>query len=118
MQPPVAPSIAAQQVPMADYARQQAGAGQGGQGGGGTGIPDEAASMSLVQALLTKVRDEFEKIAKVLVVVKPELIPILRQSVNSTGMLMDEVTKAVQPDNGAATQAQAPPASAAVSAAA
>lgn len=75
--------------------------------------------MALVQSLLTGVGNDLERIAKVLVVDKPELIPILKQSVSALSMLMDEVTKSMAPDNGAATQA-APAASApaAISAAA
>jgi len=104
---------------MADYARQQAGGmGGGPQGGQTPSGNDPAASMGLVQSLLSSVGQELEKVAKVLVVDKPELIPILKQSVSALSMLMDEVTKSMQPDNGQATQAQAPPASAAVSAAA
>ncbi len=112
MQPPVSPSIAAQQVPMADYARSAAGGGQGGP------PPDDQASMGLVQSLLSSVGNELEKVAKVLVQAKPELIPVLKQAVNALSMLMNEAAKSMQPDNGQATQAQTPPASAAVSAAA
>lgn len=105
--PPVSPSIAAQQVPMAQYAQAQAqGSGQG------------QASMALVQSLLTGIGQDAERVAKVLVVDKPELIPILKQAVSALSMLMDEVTKSLAPDNGAATQNAPMPDSGAVSAAA
>lgn len=102
---------------MADYARAQG----NGAGAGGAQTPsgtDAGASMSLVQSLLTSVGNELEKVAKVIVIDKPELSPILKQAVNALSMLMNEVSKSVLPDNGQATQAQQPPPSAAVSAAA
>ncbi len=111
--PPVAPSIAAQQVPMAQFAQQQQ--QQGGAPGGGS-PSDSMASMALVQSLLTGVGQDLERIAKVIVVDKPELSPILKQAVNALSMLMNEVTKAASPDQGAATQAQQMPDSGAVSA--
>ncbi len=74
-----------------------------------------SAAMGLVQSLLTSVGNELEKVAKVIVTVKPELTPILKQAVNALSMLMNEATKSTQPDNGAATEATTPPASAAVS---
>lgn len=110
--PPVSPSIAAQQVPMAQYAQAQA------QQGGGVGTGQSQSSMALVQSLLTGVGQDLERVAKVLVVDKPELIPILKQSVSALSMLMDEVTKSLAPDNGAATQNAPMPDSGAVSAAA
>lgn len=112
MQPPVSPAIAAQQVPMAAYAQSQSGQGMQSMGGG----DQTAAAMGLVQSLLTSVGNELEKVAKVVVTVKPELIPILKQAVNALAMLNNEVTKSTAPDNGAATEANTPPASAAVSA--
>lgn len=94
---------------MAQYATQQAG-----QGTGASGQPQ--SSMMLVQSLLTGVGQDLERVAKVLVVDKPELIPILKQSVSALSMLMDEVTKSLTPNNGAATQAPNTPDSAAISA--
>ncbi len=112
MQPPVSPSIAAQQMPpAAAYARAQGGPGDQSIGGG----DQTSAAMGLVQSLLTSVGNELEKVAKVLVTVKPELIPILKQSVNALSMLMNEAQKSMAPDQGQATQAQTVPASAAVS---
>ncbi len=107
--PPIPPSIAAQQVPMAQYAQAQA-------QGGGPGTGQEQSSMALVQSLLTGVGQDLERVAKVLVIDKPELIPILKESVNALSMLNNEVSKSLTPDNGAATQNQPLPDSAAVSA--
>lgn len=109
--PPVAPSVAAQQVPMAQYAQAQA-------QGGGAGTSQAQSSMALVQSLLIGVGNDLTRVAKVLIVDKPELIPILKESINSLSMLNNEVTKSLAPDNGAATQSQPMPDSAAVSAAA
>lgn len=113
--PPISPSIAAQQVPLAQYAQAGGGAGQGGTTNSGQ---DPAASMGMVIAKLTSVGNDLEQVAKVLVIDKPELIPVLKQAVNALSMLMNEAQKSIQPDQGQATQAQAMPASAAVSAAA
>jgi hypothetical protein len=74
--------------------------------------------MGMVEAKLTSVGNDLEQVAKVLVIDKPELIPVLKQAVNALSMLMNEVQKSTQPTQGAATQAQPLPASAAVSAAA
>ena len=108
MLPPVSPSIAAQQVPMAAYAQQM----------GGGGAPQQQSSMALVRALLTEIGNSLERVAKIIVVEKPELAPLLKSAVGALSMLMNEVTKALSPDNSAATQAQAMPDSGAVSAAA
>ncbi len=84
----------------------------------GDGQGQGQSSMALVQSLLTGVGNDLTRIAKVLVVDKPELIPILKESIKALSMLNDEVAKSLSPDNGAATQSQPLPDSAAVSAAA
>lgn len=106
--PPVSPAIAAQQVPMTQYADQTA--------GGGGPEQQTQTSMATVQALLAGIGQDLERVAKILVVDKPELIPILKSGVQALSMLTNEVTKEMSPDNGAPTQAQTPPASGAVSA--
>lgn len=81
-------------------------------------MPSSQSSMALVQSLLTGMGKDAERIAKVIVIEKPELIPILKEVVNAMAMLNNQITKELAPDNGAATQQQAMPDSGAVSAAA
>ena len=83
--PPTAPAVAAQQGgPVSQYPNnyQPSGTGQ-------VGPPP----MALVEQKLNQVASDLRDVAKVLVMSKPALMPVLQKMIQAGAMLMQEITK-------------------------
>lgn len=89
-EPPTAPAVAAQQGgPSSQYMQSY-------QGGGQAGPPP----MALVEQKLNGVASELRDVAKVLVMSKPALMPVLQKMIQAGAMLMQEVNKDKQQGQG------------------
>lgn len=88
--PPTAPAVASQQAgPMAQFMSQQ----QGGPGGG-AGQPGVDAPMQMVEQVLNDIALKLRDVARILIMSKPMLMPVLQKMIQSGSMLMDEIQKA------------------------
>lgn len=96
-EPPTAPAVASQQGgPVGQYLQNYK--SQDGQG------PAGAPPMALVEQKLNGVASELRDVAKVLVMSKPALMPVLQKMIQAGAMLMQEVNKDKQQG-----QTQGPP---------
>ncbi len=90
-EPPTAPAVAAQQAgPSGQYMQNY-------QGSGGEAGPPP---MALVEQKLNGVASELRDVAKVLVMSKPALMPVLQKMIQAGAMLMQEVNKDKQQGQG------------------
>lgn len=91
-EPPTAPAVAAQQGgPSSQYMQNYQASG-----GGQAGPPP----MALVEQKLNGVASELRDVAKVLVMSKPALMPVLQKMIQAGAMLMQEVNKDKQQGQG------------------
>lgn len=98
-EPPTAPAIAAQQGgPVGQYLKNY----QPQEGQNSVAPPP----MALVEQKLNQVATELRDVAKVLVMSKPALMPVLQKMIQAGAMLMQEVNKDKQQGQG---QQQPPP---------
>ena len=98
-EPPTAPAVAAQQGgPVGQYLSnyQPSGDGQAG-----------PPPMALVEQKLNQVATELRDVAKVLVMSKPALMPVLQKMIQAGAMLMQEIGKSKQ--EGQQPQPSGPP---------
>lgn len=92
--PPVPPDIAGQQGPVSNYVANFNGGGQSAL---------QQSPLLLAQSKLQEIAVNLKDIARVLIMSKPALMPVLQKMVEAGSMLMDEVQKGLpqgQPSGG------------------
>lgn len=101
-QPPTAPAVAAQQGgPVGQYLKNY----QPQDGQNSVGPPP----MALAEQKLNSVASDLRDVAKVLVMSKPALMPVLQKMIQAGAMLMQEITKDKMQAQGQPAQPSGPP---------
>ena len=88
--PPTDPAVAGQQAgPMAQFMAKQQGGGPGADQGG----PPQPPPLMMVEQVMNQVALQLRDVARVLLMSKPMLMPILQKMIQAGSMLMDEIQK-------------------------